>query len=355
MSRETALLTPLRQWGRVSGRIARRAFWPVAIVYLALSFGALVVNSLWMALAALALLWPVAAAAVRRLHDVGLSGWWLVLMLVPLLGLIPFVMLLWRRTYHPTRFPTINDSSLPGVLLALFCLTLIGIGAVSHSFQVAAGSMKPGLLPGDVALTWRFAYGGAPVSCFPFTCPAGRAGVPGRGDVVAFRSPKDSVRIARVIALPGEEVAITDGIPVINGTPAEQREDGIYSEEFMHSGPYGTLPRCTNGAVGLGARCNQLRRFEQLPGDEVSHRVLDLGVTQQDQMPVRTVPEGAIFVMGDNRDNASDSRMPASAGGVGMVPVDQVIGRAGRVLWSVNGAWWQIWKLRRNRILLKVE
>ncbi|MDP4605901.1 MAG: signal peptidase I, partial [Erythrobacter sp.] len=82
-----------------------------------------------------------------------------------------------------------------------------------------------------------------------------------------------------------------------------------------------------------------------LPGGR-SYGVLDFGTTQGDSFAPRTVPEGMMFVMGDNRDNSRDSRFDAAPGdAVGLVPQDRLVGRAGVIVWSTDGSadWIKPW------------
>ncbi len=66
--------------------------------------------------------------------------------------------------------------------------------------------------------------------------------------------------------------------------------------------------------------------------------MLDFGLEPQDVTPAITIPEGRLFLMGDNRDNSLDSRFPAEPGrGIGLVPVDNVIAQASFMYWSTDG------------------
>ena len=77
---------------------------------------------------------------------------------------------------------------------------------------------------------------------------------------------------------------------------------------------------------------------ETLPGGK-SYNVLDFGTTLQDDFGPVIVPEGAMFLMGDNRDNSQDSRFPAAPNqGIGMVPQDKLVGRAMIMMWSTDGS-----------------
>ena len=88
--------------------------------------------------------------------------------------------------------------------------------------------------------------------------------------------------------------------------------------------------------MGQGGTCVKSRQIETLPGG-VTHAVLNIGNQSSDNTGIYTVPEGHYFFMGDNRDNSSDSRLPQTAGGVGFVPYENLIGRADRIMFSSSG------------------
>lgn len=350
VSRETSAFAPLTHWGRVSGRLARRGFWPLALVYALLLMGGVITQQFWPLALSMVLLWPVAASAVRRLHDTGRSGRWLWLLFLPLLCLIPLWLLAQQRTPERTRFPSIDDSPIPMISFAVICLLAIVIQATMTITQIPAGSMKPGLLPGDIALVSRWSPG-TRASCAPARCPWGGHDLPERGDIVMVRV-ENSYRVGRVLGLPGDEIAMHNGLLSINGQPMTREAGVIYSETFAAQGPLGRLPRCRGGAVGLGARCDKLSWVEHLPNGR-RYRVLDAGDGLLDSYRVSTVPDNALFLLGDNRDNAVDSRVVRAAGGLGFVPAQDVVGRVVLVLASIDGPAWQIWKIRLNRVLIR--
>lgn len=209
-------------------------------------------------------------------------------------------------------------------------------------FNIPSASMIPTLLVGDFLFVTKFSYGYSKHS-FPFSPPilSGRAmeGEPQRGDVVVFKTPQDNRTdfIKRVIGLPGDRVQMIDGVLYLNGdaVPRERVKDFIHTD-----------------ARGNVRRARQYR--ETLPGG-VSYNTLDLfdgGHT--DDTGVFIVPEGHYFMMGDNRDNSQDSRVP---GAVGFVPAENLVGKA-QVLWlSTNdGApFWQVWNWRFDRFFEKVS
>ena len=210
---------------------------------------------------------------------------------------------------------------------ALAAAAFIGFQTTAYGmYHIPSESMLPTLVVGDRVVVNKFAYGysrhSLPFSLGPdWPTPDGRlfSKFPARGDVVVFRHPRQGhVMIKRVVGLPGDTIAFVDGALVLNGAPAEVEpvRDITYRE---HGG----------GAV-------MVRWAEEvLPGRARPHGVYDRGYGYPGDAygPVR-VPDGAIFVAGDNRDNSLDSRFEGD--GVGMVPVDRLIGRAEMMAFSFN-------------------
>jgi signal peptidase I len=172
-----------------------------------------------------------------------------------------------------------------------------------------------------LATKYPYGYGAASLPihiAFPET---GRVfgALPKRGDVVVFRWPGDRSQawVKRVVGLPGDRVQMRHGMLYINGEPAALKADGIGSTE------------------GEDGSSEPARRYvETLPGG-VSHTIFKtVDQYRLDDTPVVTVPKGQLFVMGDNRDNSADSRVPVSEGGVGLLPVDNLVGRVDAIVGS---------------------
>jgi len=243
-------------------------------------------------------------------------------------------------------------------------------------FWIPSGSMKDTLLIGDFLFVNKMAYGYSYASCPSLKIPAVgldidardicgfldgdnsrlMGGEPKRGDIIVFRHPVNGADfIKRLIGLPGDTVQMRSGRLYLNGDPVAVEPAGTFEEEFQPQGPMRIRPRCENGVVGMGGTCEKSRFTETLPNGE-THKILNIGPQRSDDTGVYTVPEGHYFFMGDNRDNSTDSRLPQAVGGVGFVPYENLIGRAGRVLFSSSGrSMLFFWTWRGDRFFKKLD
>jgi signal peptidase I len=244
--------------------------------------------------------------------------------------------------------PAVRQRSALGTLLLIVVLVPLAIVVLLspflirtflfQPFNIPAGSGKPTLLVGDYIFVSKFSYGYNRYS-FPFSPPlaliSGRifASEPERGDVVVFRSPKDpSIDfVKRLVGLPGDRIQMIEGLLHINGIPVkrERIEDYVETEEN-----------------GRQVRVKQWR--ETLPNG-VSHPTLDLMDNGfYDNTKEYRVPAGHYFMMGDNRDNSSDSRVENA---IGYVPAENLIGRVQIIFWSVD----EKGHVRSERLFTKVR
>ncbi|MGY2048418.1 signal peptidase I [Methylobacterium sp. JK268] len=229
---------------------------------------------------------------------------------------------------------------LQALLIAVVVRTLL-----FQPFNIPSGSLVPTLLIGDYLFVSKYSLGyskySLPLSDYlPFEMHGRIWGAePKRGDIVVFKLPKDNSTdyIKRVIGLPGDRIQMINGILNINGKPVKREQVEDYA---------------TTDAFGQPTAVPQYA--ETLPNG-VTHRIIerdgDRGLW--DNTNVYTVPANHFFMMGDNRDNSTDSRDLSS---VGYVPFENLVGRAEVIFFSIDeGAsplqiWNWPWTVRWTRL-----
>ncbi|MBN2439165.1 MAG: signal peptidase I [Deltaproteobacteria bacterium] len=169
------------------------------------------------------------------------------------------------------------------IVIAFFIRTF-----VIQAYKIPSGSMKPTLLIGDHILVSKFNYG---IRLPLIRSTLLRVGTPHRGDIVVFIYPEDRSKdfIKRLVGLPGDTIEIRDKKILINGTP-----------------------------------------WNDTYGVNVDNLIIPGSVQPRDNFGPVKVPEGSLFVMGDNRDESYDSRF------WGFVPMKEVLGKALIIYWSWN-------------------
>ena len=169
------------------------------------------------------------------------------------------------------------------ILIAFFIRTF-----VIQAYKIPSGSMKPTLLIGDHILVTKFNYGVKLPLIRSTVIPVG---APRRGDIVVFIYPEDRSKdfIKRLIGLPGDTIEVRDKKILVNGLP-----------------------------------------WSDAHGVNVDSLIIPGSVQPRDNFGPVTVPEGSLFVMGDNHDESYDSRF------WGFVPMKEVLGKALIIYWSWN-------------------
>ncbi|MEP9397257.1 signal peptidase I [Mesorhizobium sp. KR2-14] len=230
------------------------------------------------------------------------------------------------------------------VIIQALLLALVIRTFLFQPFSIPSGSMRPTLLEGDYLFVTKWAYGYSRYS-LPFSPDlfSGRiwGSEPERGDVAVFKFPPNPALdyIKRVVGLPGDRIQMKDGQLFING-------EGV---------PRVKIGQIDNPDITEVSRPVDVYR-ETLPNG-VSYDTLDLTPNSiGDNTREFVVPEGHYFMMGDNRDNSTDSRFS-----VGYVPSENLVGRANIIFFSIaeGASPLEIWKwptqLRASRLFTFVH
>jgi len=236
------------------------------------------------------------------------------------------------------------------VVVQALLIALVVRTFLFQPFNIPSGSLIPTLLIGDYLFVSKYSYGYSKYS-FPLSPNlfSGRilATPPKRGDVAVFKLPLDNSTdyIKRVIGLPGDKIQLINARLYINGqmVPREPIQKVTTTDQFGNDVEVPTYN-------------------ETLPGG-VTHRIIqrdgDNGFYSNTS--VYEVPQGDYFMMGDNRDNSTDSRVAPEQGGVGYVPFENFVGRAELIFFSIkeDTQIWQVWRwptdVRWSRILTLVR
>lgn len=145
---------------------------------------------------------------------------------------------------------------------------------------------------------------------------------PKRGDLVVIEVRKEQW-LKRVAAVPGDRIAMRQGVVVLNGQDVPQTAAGNYD---------------VTNEFGPPERAR--KSLEQFPGEARPHEILDLGTKWQDDFAEVLLGPGQFFLLGDNRDNSMDSRMPDQPlGELGLVRREQILGHVLYRYWRRSEGW----------------
>jgi signal peptidase I len=255
-----------------------------------------------------------------------------------------------QTAQQPAAKPEKKEDSFPVFLLKLAVIVLVFRSFFFSPFNIPSESMLPRLWNGDYLIASKWSYGYSRYS-LPYSVgllPEKRimASLPERGDVVIFKQPplNEVDYIKRVIGLPGDTVQMKAGQLWLNGEPVPKVRLADFEIPVSPNTNCALKQFAAKAADGTDV-CRYPRFRETLPGGR-SYEVLDFGPRDKDDTDAVIVPDGHLFMMGDNRDNSQDSRYPAEPGaGIGLVPVDNLVGRAQVMMFSTDGGaeWLKPW------------
>src|SRR6476469_9502156 len=237
-------------------------------------------------------------------------------------------------------------------LLWVLLAVLAFHSCIAKPCYIPSESMMPGLLTGDRLVVSKYPYGWSWVSPSFHVFPPIQARLfgrmPVRGDIVIVTPPgQRSDYIKRVIGLPGDTLRMVGGQLYINGEAVKRQMQSPQMVPIDINSPCGsgTDPALydfrVQGPDGK-AYCRVPVVRETLPNGR-SYETVELGRSSEDDFGPVTVPPGHVWLMGDNRDDSADSRVPEWQGGLGgPVPWENIGGRAEFITFSLDGStvWW---------------
>ena len=245
--------------------------------------------------------------------------------------------------------------------LALMLLAVFAFHSfIAKPFYIPSESMMPNLLVGDRLVVSKYPYGWNWSSISFHLAPRGdwrvAGSTPEYGDIVIPVHPqRDEDYIKRVVALPGDRIAVSNGQIILNGTPVEQKVEPAIDL------PLDANSRCDGfgfddfRASEDGKRVCRVPVLRETLPNGATYLVIDHQNQALDNFAEITVPEDHVFVMGDNRDHSADSReLDHPRGLLGPIPLENIGGRAEFITFSLDGttslnpiSWWT--SLREGR------
>ncbi|WP_416831360.1 MAG: signal peptidase I [Erythrobacter sp.] len=234
--------------------------------------------------------------------------------------------------------------------LALMLLAVLTFHSlVAKPFYIPSTSMMPTLHVGDRLVVSKYPYGWSWASVSFHLMPRGDwrifGSTPEYGDIVIPVHPtRDEDYIKRVVGLPGDTIEVRDGRVILNGVPVKRE---VVPPVRI---PFEPELMCENGPCLANFDAYRVRDAdgqqyfepptyrETLPNG-ATYLIIDHKNQYLDNFGPYTVPEGNVFVMGDNRDESADSRASAEERGLGYgVPLENIGGRAEFITFSLDGS-----------------
>ena len=250
--------------------------------------------------------------------------------------------------------------------LALMLLAVLAFHSlVAKPFYIPSTSMLPNLMVGDRLVVSKYPYGWSWVSASFHVLPRGDwriwPATPEYGDIVIPVPPsRDEDYIKRVVALPGDTIAVRNGQIILNGTAIPRTVEPavrlpVDEQQICDGAPCLSYFEPYRRTLEDGRDVYEVETYRETLPNGASYLVIDHIEQDLDNYPETTIPAGHVFVMGDNRDHSADSRAPDYAQGLGgPVPLENIGGRAEFITFSLDGStswnpvtWWT--SLREGR------
>ena len=234
--------------------------------------------------------------------------------------------------------------------LALMLLAVLAFHSlVAKPFYIPSTSMMPTLHVGDRLIVSKYPYGWSWASASFHLLPRGEwrifGSTPEYGDIVIPVHPtRNEDYIKRVVALPGDTIEVKDGRIILNGTPVKREvvppvRIPFEPELMCEQGPCLTNFEAYRVRDADGSQWFEPPTYRETLPNGATYLVIDHRNQFLDNFGPYTVPEGNVFVMGDNRDESADSRASAADRGLGYgVPLENIGGRAEFITFSLDGS-----------------